>query len=192
MPHSPAVTVDDEHAPTPLPTTPAPFQESTTTTQVTSQPSTYDDDDDGDDGDDDNDDNDDDYDDDMIPPKEVVYHSFGEEVVYHSFGEEVLDSFTSLSNDFNKLDRLGKSRLLPYLLHWLTKRDVKYYISVVGKESKYTENQATIIDRFNLLPEKKRRAMFPKVAAYFILQDIDYRVIEDDNWQSPFIQRVAS
>ena len=172
MPHSPAVTVDDEHAPTQLPT-PAPIQndaeESATTTQVTSQPMTYDDvvDDD----------------DDMIPPKVVVYHSFG---------EEALDSFTSLSNDFNKLDRLGKSRLLPYLLHWLTKRDVKYYISVVGKESKYTENQATVIDRFNLLPEKKRRAMFPKVAAYFILQDIDYRVIEDDNWQSPFIQRVAS
>ena len=111
---------------------------------------------------------------------------------FHSFGEEVLDSFASLSNDFNKLDRLGKSRLLPYLLHWLTKRDVKYYISVVGKESLYTKNQATIIDRFNLLPEKKRRAMFPKVAAYFILLDIDYRVIEDDNWQSPFIQRVAS
>ena len=175
MPHSPAETVDDEHAPTQLPTTPAPIQndteESTTTTQVTSQPST----------DDDNNNNDDD--DDMIPPTEVVYHSFG---------EEALDSFTSLSNDFNKLDRLGKSRLLPYLLHWLTKRDVKYYISVVGKESKYTENQATVIDRFNLLPEKKRRAMFPKVAAYFILLDIDYRVIEDDNWQSPFIQRIAS
>ena len=169
MPHSPAETVDDEHAPTQLPTTPAPIQndaeESTTTTQVTPQPSTDDDDDD------------------MIPPKVVVYHSFG---------EEVLDTFTSLSNDFNKLDRLGKSRLLPYLLHWLTKRDVKYYISVVGKESLYTENQATIIDRFNLLPEKKRRAMFPKVAAYFILLDIDYRVIEDDNWQSPFIQRIAS
>ena len=179
MPHSPAETVDDEHEHAP---TPAPLQkeaeESTTTTQVTPQPST--------------DDNNIDDDDDMIPPKEVVYHSFGEEVVYHSFGEEALDSFTSLSNDFNKLDRLGKSRLLPYLLHWLTKRDVKYYISVVGKESKYTENQATIIHRFNLLPEKKRRAMFPKVAAYFILQDIDYRVIEDDNWQSPFIQRIAS
>jgi len=159
MPHS----VDDEHAPTQLPTS-APIQNDAQEPSITQQVT-------------------DDDDDDVIPPKVVVFHSLG---------DELLDTFESLSNDFNKLDRLGKSRMLPYLLQWLTKRNVKYYISVVGVESMYTENQATVIDRFNLLPENKRRSMFPKVAAYFVLQDIDYRVIEDDNWQSPFIQRVAS
>ena len=128
---------------------------------------------------------------DMPPPTTIIFEHIKEHIPIETPLPIPPDCFKSIMESFNNLPIDGKARILPYLLNWITKRDVKYFITVKRADSEYTEREATIIDRFNLLPEMRRRKMFPKIASYFSLQDIDYQIIQDDKWLSPYIQRVS-
>ena len=127
----------------------------------------------------------------MTPPSTVIFEPIvsdecDAQTETHKHSSE---AFKRISNEFNNLDRQGKSRLLPYLLGWMTKRDLRFYVSIRRKESQYTKETNRIIDSFNLLSECERRTLFPKVIAYFELLEYDYNIIQDDNWKTPFIQK---
>ena len=133
-------------------------------------------------------------DDSITPPQQITVHPMRnatDDVPFQRSQKlkDTISTFISISTDFNTLDAAGKTRLLPYLLHWLTKKDIKYYISVKRKEEEYTYKQSSLIDKFNLLPERRRRELFPKIASYFILTNIDFHIIHDEDWPSPFIQQ---
>jgi hypothetical protein len=128
---------------------------------------------------------------DMPPPKTIVFQHIKEDMLIETPSPNPPDCFKSIMENFNSLPIDGKSRILPYLLKWITKRDIKYFILVTRADSEYTEREATIIDSFNLLPELRRRKMFFKIASYFSLKEIDYQIIQDDKWLTPYIQRVA-
>jgi len=128
---------------------------------------------------------------DMPPPTTIVFQNIKEHMPIETPSPNPPDCFKSIMESFNSLPIDGKVRILPYLLNWITKRDMKYFILVKRADSEYKEREATIIDRFNLLPESRRRKMFPKIASYFSFKEIDYQIIQDDKWLSPYIQRVA-
>ena len=130
---------------------------------------------------------------DVLPPTTIIFERIDEEhTAIESSSPTHPDAFKSIGERFNSLPSESKNRILPYLLNWITVRDIKYFISVTRTDSEYTEREATIIDRFNLLPEVRRRTMFPKIASYFSLKDIDYQIIQDDQWLSPYIRRISS
>jgi len=124
------------------------------------------------------------------PPTTVVFeniksHECDNHKHTHTHSSE---TFKSITNTYNNLDRQGKSRILPYLLGWMNNYE-KFYISIKRKESEYTDETNRIIDSFNLQSEYKRRKLFPKIVAYFELLELDYYIIQDDNWKTPYIQK---
>ena len=134
----------------------------------------------------------DEEDEDVLPPTTIFFESIDEELTaIETSSPTPPEAFKLIGQSFNSLPSESKNRILPYLLNWITVRDIKYFISVTRTDSEYTEREATIIDRFNLLPEVSRRTMFPKIASYFSLKDIDYQIIQDDKWLSPYIRRIS-
>ena len=126
----------------------------------------------------------------IIPPTTVIFehivsHECDTHIETHAHSSETFKHFT---NTYNELNRQGKSRILPYLLGWMTKHE-RFYISIRRQESEYTEETNRIIDTFNIRSEYERRKIFPKMIAYFELLELDYSIIQDDKWKTPFIQK---
>jgi len=128
--------------------------------------------------------------DEMKPPTTVIF----EHIVSHECDTPMethinsSETFKHITNTYNNLDRQGKSRILPFLLGWMTKHE-RFYISIRRQESEYTEETNRIIDTFNIRSEYERRKIFPKMIAYFELLELDYSIIQDDKWKIPFIQK---
>ena len=76
---------------------------------------------------------------DVIPPTTIIFHRIDEELTaIETSSPTHPDAFKLIGERFNSLPSESKRRILPYLLNWITVRDIKYFISVTRTTSEYT------------------------------------------------------
>ena len=93
---------------------------------------------------------------------------------------------------FNSMGKCGKEKMMPLLLNIFlqTKPEGGWYF-VIKLSKDLTDTQKTLIHKYNLLGDCRRKEKMEKVAFYFLMtMDADYEFIlsgEDDESAKPFI-----